>query len=94
MLYLQSFPIGEEQLIQHAKDLFAAGSGVDDDTLLADNFRFEFPVISLDKEVQLLHQPCVSYHQTLQRGHRWSNEDGIAMYYLAHAIVHWPMRHL
>jgi len=49
----ESFPIKEDQLIELAKKLFDSGVGVEDDTLLSDDFRFEFPVISLDKEKYL-----------------------------------------
>jgi hypothetical protein len=44
------FPIPPEQLIQRAKAVFETDTGVKDDSVLADNFRFEFPVVSLDRE--------------------------------------------
>ncbi len=44
---------GEEKLITRAKDVFATMTGVKDDSVLADDFRFEFPVVSLDKEAYL-----------------------------------------
>jgi hypothetical protein len=44
------FPISEEELIQLAQKLFAEDAGVADESLLAEDFRFEFPVVSLDKE--------------------------------------------
>ena len=47
----KSFPIPAEKLIEKAKQVYKANSGVDDPSLLADDFRFEFPVVSLAKEV-------------------------------------------
>ena len=47
----QTFAIPEERLIELAKELFAKDAGVGDESLLAPDFRFEFPVISLDREV-------------------------------------------
>ena len=44
---------GEDQLIARAKDVFATMTGVKDDSVLAEDFRFEFPVVSLDKEAYL-----------------------------------------
>ena len=46
----KSFPIQPEKLIEKAKQVYKANSGVDDPSLLADDFRFEFPVVSLAKE--------------------------------------------
>ena len=51
-LHLQSFSIPPEKLIELAKALDAAGGGVEDPSLLAEDFRFEFPVISLGREVR------------------------------------------
>ena len=48
---LQSFPIGEEKLISMAKQVFETSSGQKDASVLADDFRFEFPIVSLSKEV-------------------------------------------
>ena len=45
------FPISAEKLIELAKRVYESNSGVDDPSLLADDFRFEFPVVSLAKEV-------------------------------------------
>lgn len=46
-----NFPIKEDELIKLAKDLFiGADAGVSNPDLLADSFRFEFPVISLSKK--------------------------------------------
>ena len=47
----QAFSIPEERLIHLAKELFEKDAGVGDESLLAPDFRFEFPVISLDREV-------------------------------------------
>lgn len=47
---VKDFPIAEDKLIQLAKDLFAKDSGLQDESLLADDFRFEFPVVSLDRQ--------------------------------------------
>eukprot|EP00798_Chlamydomonas_sp_ICE-L_P015123 gene15125-21180_t len=45
------FPIKPEELIAKAKALFYEGeSGVKDPSLLSDEFRFEFPVVSLTKK--------------------------------------------
>jgi hypothetical protein len=35
----EAFPIGEAELIEKAKKVFAAASGVEDPSLLADSFR-------------------------------------------------------
>ena len=48
----QSFPIPADELIAKAKQLEAAFGGALDDSLLAPNFRFEFPVVSLAREVR------------------------------------------
>ena len=47
----QNFPIPADELIEKAKKLEAAFGGALDDSLLAPDFRFEFPVISLGREV-------------------------------------------
>jgi len=48
------FPIPPEDLIRMAKSaLLESNVGVDDDSVLADDFRFEFPVISLDRAAYL-----------------------------------------
>ena len=51
----QSFPIPPDELIAKAKQLEAAFGGALDDSLLAPDFRFEFPVISLGREVGASH---------------------------------------
>ena len=50
-----SFPLSANRLITLAQDLFATDTGVAEgaDDLLADDFRFEFPVISLPKDKYL-----------------------------------------
>ena len=48
----QSFPIPADELIVKAKKLEAAFGGALDDSLLAPDFRFEFPVVSLAREVR------------------------------------------
>ena len=50
----KSFHIPADKLIETAKQVYKANSGVDDPSLLADNFRFEFPVVSLAKQVSTL----------------------------------------
>ena len=50
----KSFNIPADKLIETAKQVYKANSGVDDPSLLADNFRFEFPVVSLAKQVSSL----------------------------------------
>ena len=49
-----SFPIPPEKLISLAQDVYKQNSGVDNPDVLASDFRFEFPVVSLAKEVRLL----------------------------------------
>ncbi len=49
---LQNFKIGEEKLISMAKQLFNSSSGQKDPSALSDDFRFEFPIVSLGKEVR------------------------------------------
>lgn len=50
---LQNFQIGEEKLISMAKQLFGSSSGQKDPSALSDDFRFEFPIVSLSKEVSI-----------------------------------------
>ncbi|KAK9904899.1 hypothetical protein WJX75_005112 [Coccomyxa subellipsoidea] len=45
-----TFSIPADKLIALAQKVSEANSGVDDPDLLADNFRFEFPVVSLAKK--------------------------------------------
>ncbi len=45
------FSIPAEKLIQLAQHVFKTNSGVENPGLLADDFRFEFPVVSLAKKV-------------------------------------------
>ncbi|KAL0054639.1 hypothetical protein WJX82_000353 [Trebouxia sp. C0006] len=49
----QNFQIGEEKLISMAKQLFGSSSGQKDPSVLSDDFRFEFPIVSLSKEEYL-----------------------------------------
>lgn len=49
----ENFPIGPDELISKAKAVFDTQTGLDDDSVLADDFRFEFPVVSLDKAAYL-----------------------------------------
>jgi hypothetical protein len=44
---------GEDILISRAKDVFATMTGVKDESVLAEDFRFEFPIVSLDKDAYL-----------------------------------------
>ena len=46
--------IPPEKLISLAQDVYKQNSGVDNPDVLASDFRFEFPVVSLAKEVRLL----------------------------------------
>lgn len=48
-----TFAISPEKLVEIAKKLEASNGGVDDDSLLAADFRFEFPVVSLSREEYL-----------------------------------------
>jgi hypothetical protein len=50
----QEFPLSSDHLISLAKELFAADSGVTNPSLLAEDFRFEFPVVSLSRAVRIL----------------------------------------
>ncbi|BDA49419.1 hypothetical protein COCOBI_14-0360 [Coccomyxa sp. Obi] len=45
-----SFPIPSDELIALAQKVFKSNSGVEQPELLADDFRFEFPVVSLAKK--------------------------------------------
>ena len=47
----ERFPIPPGDLIAKAQQLLRDGSGVKQPELLADNFRFEFPIVSLSKKV-------------------------------------------
>lgn len=45
-----TFPIAPEELLTQAKKVFhETRTGITDDSVLADDFRFEFPVVSLDR---------------------------------------------
>lgn len=46
-----TFAIPPEELIRKAQQLHKDGSGVRQPELLADDFRFEFPIVSLSKKV-------------------------------------------
>ena len=48
---LQNFPISESKLIDMAKKLYAEDSGTKSPEALAPAFRFEFPIVSLGKQV-------------------------------------------
>lgn len=50
---VQSFPISEQELISKAKQVFETSSGQKDPSVLSDDFRFEFPIVSLSKAVRL-----------------------------------------
>ncbi len=47
----KNFPIAPDELIAKAKQLHKEGSGVRQPELLTDDFRFEFPIVSLSKKV-------------------------------------------
>ncbi|KAK9806001.1 hypothetical protein WJX73_002925 [Symbiochloris irregularis] len=50
----RTFSISEQELIKKAKHIFEETQvGVKDDSVLASDFRFEFPVVSLDKQKYL-----------------------------------------
>jgi hypothetical protein len=46
-----TFAFPPEELIRKAQQLHKDGSGVRQPELLADDFRFEFPIVSLSKKV-------------------------------------------
>lgn len=48
-----TFPIPANRLIELAKAAFAVRTGIEDDSVLAPDFRFEFPVVSLGREEYL-----------------------------------------
>eukprot|EP00200_Dunaliella_tertiolecta_P004250 CAMPEP_0202347024 /NCGR_PEP_ID=MMETSP1126-20121109/5563_1 /ASSEMBLY_ACC=CAM_ASM_000457 /TAXON_ID=3047 /ORGANISM="Dunaliella tertiolecta, Strain CCMP1320" /LENGTH=218 /DNA_ID=CAMNT_0048938515 /DNA_START=152 /DNA_END=808 /DNA_ORIENTATION=+ len=48
-----TFPIKEKRLVEIAKELFDKGVGMEDESMLAPEFRFEFPVVSLPKDKYL-----------------------------------------
>lgn len=48
-----NFPIAPEELIALAKKVFATQTGVEDDSVLSPDFRFEFPIVSLDRAAYL-----------------------------------------
>jgi hypothetical protein len=54
----ENFPIPPEELIALAQKIFKAGSGVEDPSALSDDFRFEFPVVSLTKKVDTTQTSC------------------------------------
>ena len=80
----KSFTIPADKLIERAKQVYNANSGVDDPSLLADNFRFEFPVVSLAKQVSTLparHVPVLSLITLLTAtGALRSSLDGLQEY--------------
>ncbi|KAL4853143.1 hypothetical protein ACK3TF_005837 [Chlorella vulgaris] len=47
------FPFSAEQLIEKAKEVHAGDTGINDDSVLAPDFRFEFPIIKLGREEYL-----------------------------------------
>lgn len=49
----ETFPYDEATLIARAKEVFETMTGLKDESVLADDFRFEFPIVSLDKEAYL-----------------------------------------
>lgn len=49
----KDFDVPEATLVEWGQRVFAANNGIDDDSLLADDFRFEFPVVSLSREEYL-----------------------------------------
>jgi hypothetical protein len=48
-----SFPIAADRLIALAQAAFATRTGIEDDSVLAPDFRFEFPVVSLGRSEYL-----------------------------------------
>jgi hypothetical protein len=49
----ETFPVSADALIERAKSVFETKTGLEDDSVLSDDFRFEFPIVSLDKESYL-----------------------------------------
>ena len=58
-----TFPIAQDRLISLAQEVFKSNSGVDNPDLLSDDFRFEFPVVSLAKKVRFF--PMASAFRTM-----------------------------
>lgn len=52
--------MGEEKLINLAKQVFETSSGQKDASVLADDFRFEFPIVSLSKQVCPSSESCMA----------------------------------
>ncbi|EFN53430.1 hypothetical protein CHLNCDRAFT_136655 [Chlorella variabilis] len=48
-----AFPIPPERLVALAKQVHATDTGIADDSVLSDDFRFEFPIIKLSREEYL-----------------------------------------
>ncbi|KAF5839939.1 hypothetical protein DUNSADRAFT_18220 [Dunaliella salina] len=48
-----AFPIKENRLIEIAKEVFDKGVGVEDESMITPDFRFEFPVVSLPRDKYL-----------------------------------------
>ena len=48
---------GEDQLIARAKEVFETMTGVKDDSVLAPDFRFEFPVVRVDLGRRAVNSP-------------------------------------
>jgi hypothetical protein len=48
-----AFPFTAEQLIEKAKQVHATDTGIQDDSVLAPDFRFEFPIVKLSREEYL-----------------------------------------
>ena len=53
----KNFPISSDKLIELAKKVYKSNSGVEDPSMLAEDFRFEFPVVSLAKKVWAPREP-------------------------------------
>ena len=51
---------GEDQLIARAKEVFETMTGVKDDSVLAPDFRFEFPVVRVDLGRRAVNSPTLS----------------------------------
>ena len=64
---------GEDQLIARAKEVFETMTGVKDDSVLAPDFRFEFPVVRVD-----LGRRAVNSPGALTRATRYARSPGVA----------------
>ena len=71
---------GEDQLIARAKEVFETMTGVKDDSVLAPDFRFEFPVVRVDLGRRAVNSPDALTRATRYalRATRYARSPGVA----------------